>query len=236
LNGDKNTMAVVIEDDRTITIQVKGDGKSGYISKLRETMDKIFESYKSKRPELQYRVIPVGERITPNTAQLHEDGGILLPYETIKSHLETGREYFDPLSRTLIDLLRTAAAFNLHVHIGDKYGDVYGTVDKRETTFNFHDCNINLQGNLNELIRSLDPEKDSAVVKELTDVVSDLEKAESLNSPEEAKKKGFLGKLNRFVQDMGDENSQTHKVIKGVKNGINIIQEIVKAYTAISSG
>ena len=235
LNGGENATAMVIEDDRTITIQVKGEGKSGYISELRETMDKIFGSYKSKLPELQYRVVPVGEGITLNTAQQNEDGGIFLPAETIKSHLEEGRKYFEPQSKSDIDLEPTASGFNLHVHIGDKYGDVYGTVDNRKITNNFHNCNIELQGNLNELISNLDPQKDSAVVNELKDVVSDLEKAESLNSHEEAKKKGFLGKLHRLVKDMGDKNSQTYKVIKGVKNGMKIIQEIAKAYEAIDS-
>jgi len=181
LNGDKNAMALVIEDDRTIAMQAKGSNKSAYIERLKKTMDYIFGTYKSKQPELQYRVVLTGEDISPNTARLHEDSGIFILSETIKSHLETGRKYFEPQSKSDIDLKPTASEYHIHVY-GNVYGDVYGKVDKRKTTINFRDCNIELRGSLNELIRSLDPQKDSDIIGELTDVVSDLKKAEKLNS------------------------------------------------------
>jgi len=221
LNGDENATAMVIEDDRTITIQVKGDGKIDYILKLRETMDDILEGYKSDKPKRHSRIVETGEGIPWKTSRQNNDRNITVPDETIRAYVEMGQRYLIPEIKELIDLALTAKTLNL-------------TVNQNVVNINFHKCNIKLQGNLNSLIRSLDPQKDSDVVRELTDVVSDLERAENLNSLEEAEKKGFLVKLRRLAEDMGDENSQTHKVVKGVKNGIAIIKEIAKAYNAIS--
>ncbi len=61
LKDDKGSMALVREEDRDITVSVKGPDKTNYISTLRETLNDIFNSYKSEKPELQYRIERYGE-------------------------------------------------------------------------------------------------------------------------------------------------------------------------------
>ena len=58
---DGGSTALVREEDRTISVSVKGKDKTAYISRLRKTLDDIFDSYKSTNPELEYRVQRFGE-------------------------------------------------------------------------------------------------------------------------------------------------------------------------------
>ena len=49
------------KEDRTISVSVKGTDKTNYLSILRATLNDIFKSYKSKKPELEYRIQRFGE-------------------------------------------------------------------------------------------------------------------------------------------------------------------------------
>jgi hypothetical protein len=56
LEDKGGNLALVREEDRTITVSVKGVGKTNYFSILRETLNDIFNSYKSRKPLMDYRV------------------------------------------------------------------------------------------------------------------------------------------------------------------------------------
>lgn len=64
LEDGKGGLALIREEDRTISVSVKGKGKSGFIDELRTTLNDIFDSYKSEKPELQYRIQRFGEIVT----------------------------------------------------------------------------------------------------------------------------------------------------------------------------
>ena len=61
LKDNKGSIAQVREEKQTISVSVKGRNKTNYISALRETLNDIFNSYKSEKPELQYRIVEYGE-------------------------------------------------------------------------------------------------------------------------------------------------------------------------------
>ncbi len=61
LEDGSGSLALVKEEDRTVSVSVKGKNKTDYISKLRGSLNDIFDSYKSENPELQYRVERFGQ-------------------------------------------------------------------------------------------------------------------------------------------------------------------------------
>nr|NIR68332.1 hypothetical protein [candidate division KSB1 bacterium]NIU24606.1 hypothetical protein [candidate division KSB1 bacterium]NIU91543.1 hypothetical protein [candidate division KSB1 bacterium]NIV91211.1 hypothetical protein [candidate division KSB1 bacterium]NIW18472.1 hypothetical protein [candidate division KSB1 bacterium] len=97
-------------------------------------------------------------------------------------------------------------------------------------TFNFYNCNIGLQGNLNELAQLLKEKGNQQEAKELENAAKALEQVENCKRPEEVKKKGIANRLKRLVEDLEDEDSNLYKTVNGIKNGISIAQEIVKGY------
>ena len=102
------------------------------------------------------------------------------------------------------------------------------------TTFNFHNCNIGLQGNLNELAQHLTEGGNKEEAKELASAAKALEQAENSKSKADVKKKGIANRLRRLLDDLEDEDSKLHKAVKGIKNGVNIAQDIAKGYNDIA--
>ncbi|MCL2323819.1 MAG: ADP-ribosylation factor-like protein [Oscillospiraceae bacterium] len=63
LEDENGSIALVREskEERMISVCVKGINKTAYLDKLRQTLNDIFNSYKSKKPELQYRIETFGQ-------------------------------------------------------------------------------------------------------------------------------------------------------------------------------
>jgi len=61
LEDSNGSLALVREEKSTISVSVKGKDKTNYISVLRATLNDIFNSYKSEKPELQYRIERFGQ-------------------------------------------------------------------------------------------------------------------------------------------------------------------------------
>ena len=122
-------------------------------------------------------------------------------------------------------------------HIG---GDAHfakdqAKIESHKQTFNFKDCNVELQGDLNDLAASLQAKGNNEEAKELQGAAQLLEKAEACTSPEEVKKKGIAKRFKRLIEDLNNEDSNLHKAVKGVKKGVSIAQDIAKGYNDIYS-
>jgi hypothetical protein len=220
-----STTATVIEDDRTVTITVKGDRleQEEYISKLRKSMDDIFANYKLNKPTLHYRVI---------LDKHFDDNPILLPHKTIKAHAETGKEYLDPHQRMFVNLDKTAKIFNITTHVYQ--APVVNADDIVVNIFNFRDCNADLQGDTQSLIDSLVENGNNAEAQKFVSLLSKLKETENLNSVSDVKKSGLLSKLTNLLEEAGDENSSLCKVIEGVDFGRKTINKIVGKYNTLA--
>lgn len=93
LEDNKGSVALVREWNRTIDVSVKGPTKTAYISQLRETLNTIFDGYKSKKPELQYNISQIGTQY--NT---------WLSEKSITGFLMNNRDYYDPITNEDIPL------------------------------------------------------------------------------------------------------------------------------------
>lgn len=232
LEDGKGSIALVREVDRRISISVKGSDKTNFISRIRETLNNIFESYKSQRPELSYKVIDETQ------ARLRE---LWLPEPEIAALEKRNKPYYDYHTDANIPLRQTVVQYNItetHYHITMSGGEIGviggdGKID-RSTTFNFQNCNIELQGNLNDLARRLEKQGNTEDADELKETAEILNEVKDVKDKEEIRKKGIANRLKRIVEDLGDEDSSLHKTVKGIKNGIGIAQDLAKEYNKIA--
>ncbi len=232
LEDGKGSITLVREEDRTINVSVKGQDKTNYISTLRETLNNIFNSYKSDKPELQYRV----ERFGQIPEEVEAKNPLWLSGRKIINHSNDNIPYYEDDTgqynylHTTVNIYKITTENSMIGGTGNKLIDD----NSRHTTFNFYNCNIGLQGNLNELAQLLIEGGNKEEAEELENVAKALEQAEKYKSKEEVKKKGTHNRLRRLIQDLGDKASKLHKTVKGIKDGISIAQDIAQGYNDIA--
>ena len=100
--------------------------------------------------------------------------------------------------------------------------------------FNFYDCNIRVQGCLNDLAQLLNEKGKKEEAREFEALAGILEKAEQYKTPEEMKKKGVLNRLKRLIEELGNPDSHLSKIVGGVKAGLDIVRDIVKGYNDLA--
>jgi len=62
----------------------------------------------------------------------------------------------------------------------------------------------------------------------LKEIMDSLDEVTPDSSPEKLSKP--MNKLGRFLKTLGDENSDRHKVLKGISNGIDTAKKVAKTY------
>jgi GTPase SAR1 family protein len=223
LENKNGSLALVMEKDRTISVSVKGEDKTTYLTTLRATLSDIFNTYQSEKPELQYHIV---EDVEKATASANEKP-LWLPDNQIYTWAKANRPYYS--YRTQQDINLQQYIINYNINYGTLISGTGNVVDKsiNKTTINFHDCNINMQGLLTELANELKENGKADEAEYLEKAAKDLDEIKEPANSEEVKKSGKLNKLNRILQDLGDENSTLYKVAKGIRNGIKIADEIL---------
>lgn len=224
LEDGKGNKALVREEDRTISVSVKGKDKTKYISTLRETLNDIFDTYKSEKPELQYRIERYG--------QITDTNELWLPERKIKNLYGKHKPYYD--DETDQDISMGGAVINYNINAPHTTIVGHDMDNSTHTTFNFKDCNIGLQGNLNELAQLLNEGGSEEEAKELENAAKLLEQVEECQTKEEIKKKGIGNRLKRIVDEIGEEGSNLHNAVKKIKHGVGIAQDIAKTYNDIA--
>ena len=230
LEDGNGCIALVRESkEHTISVSVKGQDKTAYLDKLRETLNTIFNSYKSKKPELLYRI----ERFGQIPDGIEEKNPLWLPDSKIYNHYIIKRPYYDDYSNRDIPMQNVVK--NYHINAENLIMGEGKIIDKSvQNTFNFQNCNIELQGNLNDLANSLKRKGEMEDAETLEDAAEALTKAKQCKTPEEVREKGVANKLKRIVEELEDENSMLNKTVRGIKNGISIAQDIAKGYNEIA--
>jgi GTPase SAR1 family protein len=227
LEDKKGSLALVREEDRYISVSVKGNNRTEYISKLRETLNDIFNSYKSDKPKLEYRIKRYGEI----SDFVEKNKPLWLEDEEILSHHKRDKSYYDYITNGKIPMDPVVNNFNMNaqnIMLGG-YGHSI-----TQNNFNFYNCNIDLQGNLNELAQLLIENNDNEEAKDLQNAAKELDQIKDDKNTEEIKKTGILNRIKRLANELTDEKSNLHKAVKGIKNGIKISQDIASGYNDIA--
>ena len=229
-DDEKKSVALVREEEFMISVSVKGVNKTGYVDRLRKTLNDIFDLYKSWNPELQYRIEPLND----NRFDLRRYNPLWLSETKILNHFQNNRPYYDDNANMDIPISPVIQIFNIQANTVNLGSQV--SIDDHSVlnTFSFHDCNISLQGNLNDLAGSLRRKEEIEEAEELEDAVDALSEVEQCKTPEEVQKKGIVNKLKRIVDDLDDKNSKLHKTVSSIRHGIGIAQEIAKDYNDIA--
>ncbi|KEF36653.1 small GTP-binding protein domain [Schinkia azotoformans MEV2011] len=90
-----------------------------------------------------------------------------------------------------------------------------------------------LQGALNELRGELE-DKGSTITSDLDKIDSSLNKLDTAQSKDEIIKSGALNKTRRLIEELGEPESPSGKLISGIKYGYGILQDIAKKYNGIA--
>jgi len=196
----EETTALVEESERarSVTVHVKGPKQTQYISRLRDTLDGIFNDYKDRRPELRYEVLLPDEWENGIARRFHTSSditGLMQPEGQIIGNYNAGQKLVIDVSRLpLVDPKPTISGYSIHIgsltiynlsmkdQLGNLVvGDSPTNIDQSQTIkVEFHDCSNNFQGELNALGRSLRKLPNSEgddLAEELEETASDLDEA-----------------------------------------------------------
>lgn len=230
LEDGNGSIALVRKEDRSISVSVKGGDKTKYISVLRKTLNDIFNSYKSEKPELKYRIEQFGQlEDAPETTN-----PLWLSDRNICKHYNREKPYYDVNTDKDIPMAPIMNFYNIKAENVIAGGRDSQLAIDNSTHFNFYDCNISLQSGLNELSQLLTEAGNKEEAKDLENVATVLEQVETSKNKEEVKKKGIANRLKRLVDDLNNKESKLHNIVNGVKNGVSIAQDIGKGYNDIA--
>jgi GTPase SAR1 family protein len=109
-----DTIALITEESRSITVSVRGTERTAYIASLRETINAIFEGYKVIKPDLLYEVL-IPEQYEESTlhSQFEKEKPLMLSEYILKGHLKGKRPYFDAHNMREISLVNTVHAYSI---------------------------------------------------------------------------------------------------------------------------
>lgn len=99
---------------------------------------------------------------------------------------------------------------------------------------------IEIKNSINELQGCLNDLKDEVVYEnpELSEEFEKIEKSiarlDSAETKEEMVKSGALNKVKRFLEEVQDSESEIGKVVRGIKYGVGIAQDIGEKYNSIA--
>lgn len=103
-----------------------------------------------------------------------------------------------------------------------------------------NEITIEIKNNINELQGSINELKDEVIYdypeleKEFSKLEKSTEKLNSIKSKDDIVRSGALNKIKRFLEEIQDDESELGKVIKGIKCGVKIAQEIGEKYNSIA--
>jgi len=239
LANPKGGIAMVREDQQAhmINVFVKGKSQTEFINELRTTLDEIFDSYEDTIPDLEYRIDSYGKIDN----KLKDRRPIWMSKERLKNLVRLNKiHYFDDEDESnilLTDMLKlfgeNGFVKNLTIMSGGEGSTFVSDGYHVNNNFNFYDCNIDLQGQLNELAYQLKKIGYDEDADELVSTVKILEEVEQCKDPKQLRKKGIVFRLKSIISELNNEDSKLNKAVKIVNNGMNIVKDIICAYNNI---
>ena len=223
--GEDNdsTIALAQEDDRNIIINAKGPYKTELINELRNTLDKIFASYKSDKPELLYRVIESGEF---SVQEMHgKPTSSWVRNKEINLLSQAGSKYHDNERCLEIDLHETIKRYGIQLPFKP-------LAEKEKDGSDIKTLISNLQSNFNELAEELDGAGEQEPAKALATTANMLSKV--TENTKQLDHSAALKRVKRIMKDIDNQNSRLSLAIKNSYYGKDILEEIKQDYQRLS--
>jgi GTPase SAR1 family protein len=262
LQWGKST-ALVEEDERTrsVTVCVRGAKQTDYISRLRYTLDSIFDDYKSSRPELKYEVLLPDEQVSNISHQLltpNDYNRFMQPEEQIAGNANVGQMLFvGGPNASLVDPMPTMNAYKIEFCIksnalfGNNTDDTNGShLNPICEKIEFKDSFVGLQGVvclLSQCFRAIDNPKASKLVVLFESVTMELNNAETelladnIQEPSKMRvignalrKRGRLFWLERLRNRFCDEKSDLQKLAIEIGDESEMLHGLVTYYNEVA--
>jgi GTPase SAR1 family protein len=232
-DGAGNT-ALVVEDiyTREIKVCVKGPEHIVYLDKLRNTLNTIFESYKSNYPTLEYAVEIAGKIV-------------YISDKKILVYTQNNQLYLDENTGKSIDLQNSKDKYNITFNVNgniETFSPEIKITDQTNFTINLRDCILPLQkfqGELVNLAKDLKKagyNEDAENINEIAEISDEIENliengATNEDIEKNLNKKGWLSKINKFVAMI---RTFFVKFVQLSKNVLETLQNILKLYNSIA--
>jgi GTPase SAR1 family protein len=218
--ANRNTQAMVVEDDRSIIVTVKGAHRANFIGEIRQSLTAIFNSYNnSKEPELHYRLESTGSKREQ-----------FIPARSISGHQKYGVQILDIYTGDEIDPDKFLDRFGKPIinNYGDHYEhNIYGSEVTIIHNNNLQESNQQLQEVLQQLIRELNAQRETEGIKEVNELITLLKDNEKA-SPERKNDENIIGKIISFIENLGDKNSKWGKRLEGGSKVYTILEKFIK--------
>ncbi|MCL2224695.1 MAG: hypothetical protein FWB96_06990 [Defluviitaleaceae bacterium] len=119
LRSDKyndSTTALIQEDDRRITVAVKGRSRTDYIVVIRNTLKNIFDDYTGINPDIKYKVLLAGEAKEALRRNMQQEPSEMELESKIVALALTNNKYVLPSTRIAVSITPTMIAYNINMN------------------------------------------------------------------------------------------------------------------------
>lgn len=226
--------------ERCIQIKVSGvyhRDRQELLTKIRTVFDEI---------NSQFKQIRITERIPCNC---DENCDFLFDYETLLRAESMGKPTVE-CHRSLKDVSIGKLLDGVDLHMNAEYGQIIiqnnphfsnaTTVTSTSAVANFvsvtaevRECIYELQGGLNDLKSEVGNQSEE-FDKQCQKIQDSLEMLETCQSKEEIQKTGAMSKIRRFLMECNDPDSQTGKLLAGVKYAAGIMKDLAGKYNKVA--
>ncbi|MCL2254973.1 MAG: hypothetical protein FWC09_11080, partial [Lachnospiraceae bacterium] len=251
LHDNKADAFIIEESENRISIRVRGAAKTAFLTKIRETINSILETYRSQRPEPWYRIIDdasTSKSVLPKETLASMDDTVMKSQSDIIS--AANAELPIPISESgrTVSTMSTVNNYNIIiVKNSDIHGSVFNDTSTSKTTIhveiNMRDCVINFQGEIKSLEKDLRKKgfcEDADYLSDINDVFDEVQEIidnhpsdkEEINN--ELTKKGLLSKFKDLYDEFTDNDSELYKQTIKLRNGAKRVQSILNAYDNVA--
>lgn len=232
LEDGYGTSAKVEEINFSITVSVIGVNKTNYIIWLRKTLNDIFNTYKTKKPELCYKVIENHELIKNMGLQI--SAPLYLTTEQLFNVSQMPTDVQNPIydfPTTITDYKIFGDVYFCNTIVGGSENTIESSLGNVSSENQINICteaNANLQEHLNEIIFLLQMQSKNQEASILKILQENLNKTIDCHDPTEIKKSGIRLQVKSFLETLKNSTSTLAAAITCLDGGSNLIKNLIE--------
>lgn len=234
LEDGLGTIAKIEEINTSIIVSVMGANRTKYIIWLRNTLDDIFSTYKTKKPELCYRVIENHELIKSmnlSSPPLFMTTEQLFKMNQMPVNIQNPI-YNIPTTITEYEVFGNIYFYNYNIIRGGKQNAITSLVNDTHIdnkTNIYINANVDLQECLNGIASLLQmhcKSQESLILKTLAE---NLDKVINYKDEKDLKKSGIRLQVKTILNNLKDSTTALAAAITCLDGGGNLLKNIIDA-------
>lgn len=240
LEDGLGTIAKIEEINTSITVSVMGTNRTKYIIWLRNTLDDIFSTYKTKKPELCYRVIENHELIKSmnlSSPPLFMTTEQLFKMNQMPANIQNPI-YNIPTTITEYEVFGNIYFYNYNIIRGGNQNTITSLVNDTHINNKTNICinaNVDLQECLNGIASLLQmhcKSQESLILKTLAE---NLDKVINYKDEKDLKKSGIRLQVKTILNNLKDSTTTLAAAITCLDGGGNLLKNIIDACSGFLS-